>query len=74
VATGYTGTVHFRTSDISPLVSLPPDYAFKAADAGVHSFSVTLQTPPSQTITATDVANGDLTVTSAAIAVNLLLP
>jgi hypothetical protein len=74
VATGYTGTVHLRTSDISPLVSLPPDYAFKAADAGVHSFSVTLQTPPSQTVTATDVANAGLTATSASIAVNLPLP
>jgi hypothetical protein len=74
VATGYTGTVHFKTSDISPLVSLPSDYAFKAADAGVHSFSVTLQTPPSQTITATDVATAALSTTSAPIAVNLLLP
>ena len=74
LATGYTGTVHFSTTDISPLVSLPANYAFSAADAGTHVFSVTLQTPPSQTLTVTDVANASLTTTSAAIAVNLPLP
>jgi N,N-dimethylformamidase beta subunit-like protein len=73
VATGYTGTVRFSTTDISPLVNLPANYTFTAGDAGVHTFSATLQTPPSQTITASDIANEALTATSTSIAVNLPL-
>jgi hypothetical protein len=61
LTTGYTGAVHFSTSDISPLVRLPADYPFTAADAGVHTFSVTLQTPPSQSLTVTDKNNAALT-------------
>lgn len=56
--TTYTGTVHFTSSD--PAASLPADYTFTAADAGFHTFVVSLSTPnPSggfQTITATDTA------------------
>jgi hypothetical protein len=54
VATGYTGTVHFRSSDA--LATLPADYTFTASDAGVHTFTnrVTLKTTGSQTVTATD--------------------
>jgi hypothetical protein len=74
VATTYGGTVRFTTSDVSPLVSLPPNYTFIGADAGVHVFSVTLQTPPSQRITVADIANAGLSVTSPSIAVNLPLP
>src|SRR5205807_403080 len=40
VITGYTGTVHFTSTD--PQAVLPGDYTFTAADAGVHTFSVTL--------------------------------
>jgi hypothetical protein len=36
VATGYTGTVHFNSSD--PTAGLPPDYTFTTADAGTHAF------------------------------------
>ena len=61
LATGYTGAVHFSTSDISPLARMPADYSFAAADAGVHTFSVTLQTPPSQSVTVTDKTNAALT-------------
>jgi hypothetical protein len=43
VATGYTGTVHFTTSDAK--ASVPMDYTFTAADNGSHSFSYTLRTP-----------------------------
>jgi hypothetical protein len=68
VATGYAGTVHFTGSDpawmVGVLAMAPADYTFNAADAGVHTFSVTLITPPSQTITVTDTANGALTATS----------
>jgi hypothetical protein len=37
VATGYTGTVHFTSSD--PSASLPADYVFTSADAGTHRFT-----------------------------------
>jgi uncharacterized repeat protein (TIGR01451 family) len=50
---GYTGTVHFTSSD--PLAVLPADYTFVAGDAGAHTFSFTLNTLGDQTITATDV-------------------
>jgi hypothetical protein len=52
VATGYTGTVHFTSSD--PLAGLPADYAFTTANAGVKSFSAILNTLGLQSITATD--------------------
>jgi hypothetical protein len=42
VNTGYTGTVHFTSSD--PRAVLPADYTFTAADQGVHTFSATLVT------------------------------
>jgi hypothetical protein len=63
VATGYTGTVHFTSSDGSS--TLPKDYTFMAADAGVHTFTnqVTLRKKGKQTITATDTANSALTAT-----------
>jgi adhesin/invasin len=46
------------------LATAPANYTFTAADAGVHTFSVTLITPPSQTVTVTDTVNGTLTATS----------
>src|SRR5262249_52962215 len=36
IATGYTGTVHFASSDTQ--AGLPADYTFTAADAGTHAF------------------------------------
>src|SRR5262249_50762618 len=42
--TGYTGTVHFTSSDTASGVLLPGDYTFTTADQGTHTFSVTLQT------------------------------
>src|SRR5207244_2566315 len=48
VATGYTGTVHFSSSDAQ--AGLPADDAFTAADAGVHTFAVVLKTAGSQTV------------------------
>src|SRR5262249_35268027 len=49
---GYRGTVHFTSSD--PQAVLPADYTFTAADQGVHTFTATLKTPGSQSITTTD--------------------
>jgi hypothetical protein len=57
--TGYTGTVHFTSGDGQ--ASLPADYTFTAADAGMHTFSgISLRTLGSQTITVTDVLTTSL--------------
>jgi len=60
-ATGYTGTVHFSSSD--PHATLPIDYTFLAGDNGAHSFivGVTLKTAGSQTVTATDTVTSTIT-------------
>ena len=50
--TGYTATVHFTSTDAQ--AALPADYTFTGADNGQHSFSVTLKTSGSQTVTASD--------------------
>ena len=67
-ATGYTGTVHFTSSDAKAV--LPGNYTFTAADAGVHTFSATLKTAGTQSLTATDTANAALTGTQGRITVN----
>ena len=56
VATGYTGTVFFSSSDVQ--AGLPASYTFTAADAGVHTFTATLRTAGTQSITVRDVAGG----------------
>lgn len=63
VIPGYTGTVHFTSSDTAAGVVVPSDYTFTAADNGVHTFTsgFTLQTNGAQTITATDKANPSVT-------------
>jgi len=59
--TGYNGTVHFTSDD--PKADLPPDYTFVPADAGMHTFSATMNSAgPSigtanHALTATDTAN-----------------
>lgn len=63
VASGYRGTVHFTSSDSLPTVSLPADYAFTAADAGTRSFSVTLWSAGTQSLTVRDTLNGALSDT-----------
>jgi hypothetical protein len=55
VALGYTGTVHFASSD--PQAVLPADYTFTAADAGSHTFTPTLNTAGSQTLSVSDTVN-----------------
>jgi hypothetical protein len=60
--TGYRGTVHFTSSD--GMAVLPPDYTFTAADNGSRSFSVTLKTLGSQTVTVTDTLDGSFTGTA----------
>jgi hypothetical protein len=57
-ASGYTGTVHFTSSD--PQAKLPPDYTFTTGDSGVHAFHATLNTSGSQSLTVTDVATASI--------------
>jgi hypothetical protein len=57
-ATGYSGTVHFTSSAVKAV--LPANYTFTGADAGVHTFSATLRSAGSQSITATDTTNSGI--------------
>ena len=66
VATGYTGTVEFTSSD--PAASLPANSNFTTADQGVQSFSVTFETAGTQSLTVTDTSSG-ITATQSGITV-----
>lgn len=68
IATGYTGTVHFTSSD--PEATLPSNYTFTATDAGAHTFSVTLLTAGTRSITVADTHVSTLTATESGITVN----
>lgn len=63
--TNYSGTVHFTSTDGQSV--LP---ANAGLSNGAGTFSTTLKTAGSQTITATDVVNGAISGTSNAITVN----
>ena len=65
VATGYTGTVHFTSTDAA--ASLPADFTFTD---GTATFNATLNTDGNQTITATDTVTSSITGTSPAISVS----
>ncbi len=56
VATGYTGTVHFSTTDAA--AGLPADYTFSAGDVGTATFTTVFNTVGNQTLTASDISNG----------------
>ena len=60
--TGYTGTVHFTSSDAQAI--LPADYTFLPGDSGSHVFSFTLKTLGDQTITVTDTHSAGFTGTA----------
>ncbi len=66
VATGYTGTVSFTSTDTR--AHLPSNFTFTTADAGKHSFSVTFETAGSQTVTAKD-ATSNISATTSAVSV-----
>ncbi len=68
VVTGYTGTVTFSSSDVQ--AGLPASYTFTAADAGAHTFTATLKTAGSRSITVTDAANAALVASQTGIAVS----
>ena len=71
-ATGYTGTIHFTTSDSGASTALPANYTFVSGDSGVHTFAnaVTLVTSGTQTVTATDTVSGTINGTTANITVS----
>jgi hypothetical protein len=59
IATGYRGTLAFSSTDAQ--AALPTAYTFTAADAGVHTFTVTFKTASKQTFTVQDTGNASLT-------------
>ncbi|MFX7121297.1 hypothetical protein ABTI10_19370, partial [Acinetobacter baumannii] len=59
VVTGYSGTVHFTSTDAAAV--LPADMTLTN---GIATFSETFDTAGSQAITATDTAHGAITGTS----------
>src|SRR5207237_10781998 len=59
--TGYTGTVHFTSSDTSAGVVLPPD---STLTNGVGTFPVTLVKTGTQTLTSDDAASSLSTTVS----------
>jgi hypothetical protein len=69
LVSGYTGTVHFTSSDTS--ATLPADYTFVPDDNAVHLFSngATVFKAGPQTLTATDSVDNTITGTSASFTV-----
>jgi hypothetical protein len=72
VATGYTGTVEFTSSDTS--ATLPGKTPFTSADAGKQTFSVTFKTAGTQSLTVTDTTSASLTATQSGIGVSPAAP
>ena len=71
LATGYTGTVQFTSSDLQ--AGLPASYTFQTTDAGSRSFAVTFNTAGTQSVTVTDSVAG-LSATSAGVSVTPAAP
>jgi hypothetical protein len=72
VATGYTGTVKFTSSDTAAI--LPANTPFTSANAGARTFSVTFGTAGTQSLTVTDTAKASFTATQAGIRVSPAAP
>ncbi|MDB5303545.1 MAG: hypothetical protein JWM97_1094 [Phycisphaerales bacterium] len=72
VAVDYSGAVYFSSSD--PQAGLPGYYAFTAADAGTHSFSVTLRTAGSQSLTVRDYYDPTINATQGGIVITSAAP
>src|SRR5207244_1628257 len=68
----YTGTVKFTSSDGA--AALPANYTFTSADHGMQTFSAALNTPGTQSITATDTATAGITGTEDNINVVAMQP
>jgi putative cell wall-binding protein len=67
VSTRYTGRIHFTSTD--PAATKPGDYTFTTGDAGVHTFSVTLKTEGTWSVTATDTVTASITGSQTGIVV-----
>lgn len=67
-ATGYTGTVHFTSTDGS--ATLPANFTFTSGDNGTVQLQATLASQGDQTIAATDTTASSITGTSSAILVS----
>ncbi len=60
VATGYTGTIHFSSTDST--ATLPANYTFNASDEGTYTFSaLVLKKKGNQSIAATDTLFSSIT-------------
>ncbi len=59
MATGYTGTVSFSSTDAKAV--LPANYPFGTTNAGTQNFFVTFETSGTQSITATDTSTASIT-------------
>jgi len=66
MATGYAGTVQFKSSDTA--ASLPANYTFTTANQGVHAFTLTFKTAGTQSVTVKDTSSG-ITATQSGITV-----
>ena len=67
--TGYTGTIHFTSTDNSAI--LPLDYTFQALDSGSKAFDgVIFETAGIQTVTATDTLTSSISGTTGDIIVS----
>ena len=66
VATGYAGTVHFTSSDTK--ASLPANYTFTTANAGVHAFTLRFGTAGTQSVKVKATTSG-ITATQSGITV-----
>src|SRR5207249_2024207 len=66
-AKGYLGAVAFTSSD--PRAALPPNYTFTSADAGVHTFTVTLNSGGTQSLTVADTIAPSINDTDSGITV-----
>ncbi len=59
VATGYVGTVHFSSTDVSAI--LPADYTFTASDGGTKVFGGVFMTLGTHDLAGTDTASANIT-------------
>ncbi len=67
-AADYTGTIRFTSSDGQAV--LPAFYTFTVADSGLHTFSATLKTAGTQSLTATDTLTLSVTGSETGITVS----
>jgi hypothetical protein len=72
VTTGYKGTVVFSSTDSQSALSA--NYTFTSTDAGIHSFAATMNTLGTQSISATDMANANITGSESMIVVQPAQP